>query len=203
MEPVSFYKLQAPGQRRYQYAWKNAALGELHREPCPACGRVVARWEYSGPHFMLLEGGAAYPDRLSFTGAGGSPLLLSERAVEIFRENGITGITGAVPVRTGRERDGAVIPLPEGAPSYVLAELDGSVELDLKKMCLKKKKPCAVCGGFDWNRQRLEPLYPEKSTWNGRDLCRVAGIPGYIICTNRVVELVKKHKLRGFAFDAL
>lgn len=203
MESASFYMLQIPGERRYQYAWKDMAVAELRRESCPACGRTVGRWECSGPHFMILEGGGKYPDRLPFCGAGESELLLSEKAVEVFLRNGITGIAGQTPVRTGRERDGALMPLPEEAPGYVLAELDGTIDLDLGKMGLKKKNRCSVCGGFDWNRQRLHPLIPDRETWNGRDLCRIASIPGYIVCTDRVVELVNKHKLRGFAFDAL
>ena len=144
-------------------------------------------------------GGSKYPDHLEFTGAGGAPLLLSRRAADAFRENGITGIEETVPVQTVRESG----PLPEGAPEYVLARVRGRIELDLPKMGLKKKKLCRVCGGFEWNRQRLSPLLLDASTWDGSDLCRIDSIPGYVICTDRVVALVKKQKLKGFSFWAL
>ena len=203
MNADSFYKLEAPGEGRYQYACKDMALISLKQEPCPVCGRRSGSWEYSGPHRMVLEGGAGYPDRLPFTGAGGSPLILSSKAVQVFQEQGITGIARLTPIQTLREREGGLVPLPEAAPEYLLAELDGTIELDLEKMCLKKKRLCSSCGGFDWNRQRLHPLYVDEKSWNGRDLCRVASIPGYIVCTKRVVELVRKQKLRGFAFQLL
>ena len=70
-------------------------------------------------------------------------------------------------------------------------------------MGLKKKKRCRVCGGFEWNRQRLSPLHLDASAWDGNDLCRVDSIPGYVICTDNVVALVKKQQLKGFSFRAL
>lgn len=85
----------------------------------------------------------------------------------------------------------------------MLARICGRIELDLPKMGLKKKKLCRVCGGFEWNRQRLSPLLLDASAWDGNDICRVDSIPGYVVCTDRVVALVKKQKLKGFSFRAL
>ena len=194
-----FYLLECSGKSACQYARKDTALDSLVQRQCEACGRTLSQWSFSGPHHLLLEGGPKYPDRLEFTGAGGSPLLLSQRAAAVFRQNGITGIAEFVPVRTARESG----PLPEDAPEYVLARICGRIELDLGKMCLKKKRLCSVCGSFEWNRQRLSPLYLDASTWDGSDLCRVNSIPGYVVCTDRVVALVKKQKWKGFSFRSL
>ena len=197
-EENRFYLLEGSGGT-YQYAFRDTSLGSLEQGKCEACGRTRSRWRFSGPHRFLLEGGPKYPDRLEFTGAGGAPLLLARRAADVFRENGITGIGEIVPVQTEHESG----PLPEGAPEYVLARICGRIELDLPKMGLKKKKLCRVCGGFEWNRQRLSPLLLDASAWDGSDLCRVDSIPGYVVCTDRVVALVKKQKLKGFSFRAL
>ena len=197
-ERKRFYLLEGSGST-YQYAFLDTALGSLEQGKCEACGRTRSRWRFSGPHRFLLEGGPKYPDRLEFTGAGGAPLLLARRAADVFRENGITGIGEIVPVQTEHESG----PLPAGAPEYVLARICGRIELDLPKMGLKKKKLCRVCGGFEWNRQRLSPLLLDASAWDGSDLCRVDSIPGYVVCTDRVVALVKKQKLKGFSFWAL
>ena len=194
-----FYLLESSGARTYQYVWKDTALGPPMQHQCEACGRTVSEGTFSGPHHLILEGGPKYPDRLEFTGAGGSPLLLSERAAAVFAANGITGIAETVSVRTARESGDP----PDNAPRYVLAKISGRIELDLPKMCLKKKKLCSVCGSFEWNRQRMYPLFLDESAWDGSDLCRVDSIPGYVVCTARVVELVKKQKLKGFSFDAL
>ena len=197
-EEKRFYLLEGSGST-YQYAFRDTALGSLEQRECEACGRPLSQWRFSGPHHLILEGGPKYPDRLEFTGAGGSPLLLSERAAAVFAANGITGIAETVPVRTSRESGD----LPDNAPRYVLAKISGRIELDLPKMCLKKKKLCSVCGSFEWNRQRLYPLFLDESAWDGSDLCRVDSIPGYVVCTAKVVELVKKQKLKGFSFQAL
>ena len=197
-ERKRFYLLEGSGST-YQYAFLDTALGSLEQGKCEACGRTRSRWRFSGPHRFLLEGGPKYPDRLEFTGAGGAPLLLARRAADVFRENGITGIGEIVPVQTEHESG----PLPEGAPEYVLVRICGRIELDLPKMGLKKKKLCRVCGGFEWNRQRLSPLLLDASAWDGNDICRVDSIPGYVVCTDRVVALVKKQKLKGFSFRAL
>lgn len=198
-ENVRFYLLEGSGERSDAYACRNAALGPLAQRPCSACGRTLSEWTFAGPHRLILEGGPGYPDRLEFTGAGGPLFLLSGRAAAVFAENGITGITDTAPVRTERE-DGD---LPEAAPGYLLTRIGGRIDLDLLKMCLKKKRRCPVCGGFEWNRQRFHPLYLDKSTWDGSDICRVTSIPGYVVCTAGVVELIKTQKLRGFCFRAL
>ena len=193
-----FYLLEGSGST-YQYAFRDTTLGSLEQGKCEACGRTRSRWRFSGPHRFLLEGGPKYPDRPEFTGAGGAPLLLSRRAADVFRGSGITGIDETVPVQTEHESG----PLPEDAPEYVLARICGRIDLDLPKMGLKKKKLCRVCGGFEWNRQRLSPLLLDASAWDGSDLCRVDSIPGYVVCTDNVVALVKKQKLKGFSFRAL
>jgi hypothetical protein len=195
---VRIYLLEGSGST-YQYAFRDTALDSLEEGKCEACGRTRSRWHFSGAHRFLLEGGPKYPDRLEFTGAGGAPLLLSRRAADAFREHGITGIGETAPVQTARESGD----LPEVAPDYLLARICGRIELDLPKMGLKKKKLCRVCGGFEWNRQRLSPLLLDASAWDGSDLCRVDSIPGYVVCTDNVVALVKKQKLKGFSFRAL
>ena len=88
-EGSRFYLLEGSGST-YQYAFRDTALDSLAQGKCEACGRTRSRWRFSGPHRFLLEGGPKYPDRLEFTGAGGAPLLLSRRAADVFKENGIT-----------------------------------------------------------------------------------------------------------------
>lgn len=129
--------------------------------------------------------------------------MLSERAVEVFSDNGITGLADIAPIRVMREQNGELVALPESAPQYLLVQIDGRIELDLGKMFLKRKKHCKSCGSFEWNRQRFRPLFLDEEGWDGSDLCRVADIPGYIICTERIVKLVKEKKLKGFSFKKL
>lgn len=158
---------------------------------------------YDGPHCLLTEGGAKYPDYLAFCGAGERLFVISRRAAAIFQSAGLSGIGGFTPVRVLREVDGSLLPLPESAPDYVLVQITGKIDLDYSKMGLKKKKLCSSCGGFEWNRQRMHPLYLNKSTWDGSDICRNTSVPGYIIFSEAAVESVRRNKLKGFGFDPL
>lgn len=198
-----FYLLRDPGERSYQYAWKDQSFLGFQKTPCPECGRDIAVMEYSGGHCLLLEGGPKYPDHLPFCGAGERMLVLSERAARLLQESGITGIGQITPVRTAKENNGTPVSLPETAPGYVLAEVTGKIDLDLSKMCLRKKKVCKACGGFEWNRQRLHPIHLDESTWDGSDICRCESIPGWFIFSEAAAELTRKQKLKGFVFDPL
>lgn len=188
----AFYVLTPPRGRSYRYAWKDTSVAGLKTGLCEVCGRTISAWDFRGGHCYLTEGGPRYPDRLPFTGAGGSPFLLSQRAAQAFADQGITGLGTMEPVE-----------LPEDAPPYVLAEICGRIGLDLEKMHLKRKKLCQVCGSFQWSRRRLDPLILDAEHWDGSDICRVADIPGQIICSERVVKLVKAQRLRGFSFEEL
>ena len=196
-----FYKLQDAHPRTYQYAFMDLSFAGYTKSICAGCGRENTAAGFSGPHRLAAEGGPRYPDYLPFSGAGGPMLILSERAVTVFRENGITGIGAVTPVAVVKFDHGTEVPLPESAPDYYQVTISGTVDLDLPQMCLKKKRVCPDCGGFSWNRQRMPKMFLDESTWDGGDLCRVASIPGYVICSETVVTLVKKHQLKGFAFE--
>ena len=195
---MRFYKLEDPSPRSYQYAVADTAFAGFERTICPACGRELASARFEGPHCLIAEGGPRYPDQLPFCGAGGPMLILSRRAVEIFRENGISGIGEVRPVQV---RKAGQTPLPGSAPDYCLVTVSGKVELDLEAMCLKKKRLCPSCGSFDWNRQRMPKLCVDERIWDGSSLCRAVSIPGYLICTEELVALVKKYRLKGFSFQ--
>ena len=100
-----------------------------------------------------------------------------------------------------RERGGEVVSLPEAAPEYFSARITGRINLCFRKMCLKKKKLCRVFCGFEWNRKRTDLLYLDEEKWDGSDFCRVASNPGYIICSQRVMDLIKKEKIKGFSIE--
>ena len=200
---MMFYLLQHPSERIYRYAWKDESFIGCQRSQCEECGRTVSSIEYRGSHHLIVEGGPKYPDHLAFCGAGEPLFVISERAARIFREHELSGITEFIPIRVAKEITSTLVPLPETAPNYVLVQIVGRIDLDHGKMCLKKKRVCKTCGGFEWNRQRMNPLYMDESTWDGSDICRNESIPGYIIFSKAAVDLVKKYKLKGFSFEPL
>ena len=190
-----FYKLESYDERSFCYAYEDSSVKGIQKSDCDVCGRTVSSWRFEGPHKLLLEGKQIYPDRLLFCGAGGPMLILSEHAVDTLQEKGITGMEAWQPI--------AATYNDQEAPPYLLIQTCGTIALDYKRMGLKKKKVCNACGSFEWNRQRLSPLFLDESTWDGSDLCRVSDIPGYLICSERFVQTVKETRLTGFSFKPL
>jgi len=179
--------LQPDTNRKYRYAWKDESFLGFEQRVCVQCGRTVTEMRYDeGVHRLALEGGTVYPDYLAFTGSGERLFLLTERAVIALEESGITGFSG--------KREVLVL----DGPKYFAMDICGSVELDFAAMHLKKKMLCPECGQFRWNRQRLEPVILDESTWDGADICRVKSMPGFCACTQQFADMVKKYKLTGF-----
>ncbi len=190
-----FYKLESYDERSFCYAYENTSVRGIQRSVCDVCGRTVSSWTFDGTHHLLLEGKQVYPDRLMFSGAGSPMLILSAKAANTLKEKGITGIEKWEPIAATYNN--------QETPPYLLIQSCGTIAFDYKKMGLKKKKVCSSCGSFEWNRQRLYPLFLDESTWDGSDLCRVSDIPGYIFCTERFVKTVNETGLTGFCFKAL
>lgn len=184
--------------KRYCYAYKDVTLLGYDRFNCPQCNRPFAkpRYESKVPH-LLLEGGRKNPDYLQFCGAGRQLFVVSEKTLDLFEQNKISGYTEATQVTTERidhrEQD-----LP--CPNYYALSITGKIDLDLAQMHVKKKNICASCGQFDWSRMRLEPIFLNPTTWDGSDLCRLTSIPGLSVSSKRIKDLVDRYNLTGFSF---
>lgn len=194
-----FWVEQSP-KKELLYAYEDLSFVDFERSVCSSCGRTIGRPQFRSetPHF-LLEGGNQYPDCLWFTGAGRQPFLISERTLNLCERYCISGYSGYCPVTV--EYVGNA-PIDTQPLDYYALDIAGKVELDFAKMCLKKKRKCETCGQFDWNRQRLSPMFIDNTTWDGSDLCALITFPGYKICTDRMKALAEEHKLTGFSFKA-
>ena len=94
--------------------------------------------------------------------------------------------------------------LIEAPHSYYLLNINGSIDFDLKAMSLKKKNVCAACGQFDWSRQRLSIIKTvfDMDAWDKSDLCRIASFPGYVVCSEKVKNIIEKHGFTGVVFQS-
>ena len=195
---MMLYSLSIHSSNRYAYAFRDRGFGGYDRTPCPSCGRETATpLPRTAPRAYEVEGGAKYPDFLEFTGVPVGDFLCSERGIGLLREAGISGLGEVESVPVFRVKGAKTEPVSE--PVYQLAPIIGRVELDLPAMKLKKKKLCLACGQFTWSRERLYtiPAALDMDTWSGHDLCRVGDFPAMIVCSERVAEIIRKHKLMG------
>ncbi len=189
-------------EKKYCYAYENLARAGLiyQYEKCPHCGRNIAHEPVKTlPDAYVIEGAKAYPDFL-FYGGGGINFLVSEKVVNIFRQQGVTGFDTVTSVPLFRNNRGDLIPQED--VQYFSLNITGSIDLNLKAMSLNRKHICPECGQFDWSRQRLAIIKTAFSmeSWDQSDLCRIASFPGFIVCTKKVRDIVLEQKFKGVQF---
>ena len=194
------YLLEHQALKKYKYAYKDLSLIGYSRSVCPQCSRQIGIPQYSGniPH-LILEGGNEWPDYLQFCGAGKRLFLISERALEIFEKNIITGYDGYQSVDCEsiiRNRD------IKKNPNYYSLNVSGRIDLDFASMHLKKKHFCPQCRQYEWNRNRLEPFILDCATWDGSDVCLIDSLPGFRVCSGNLMQVIHNNHLKGFSFRA-
>lgn len=180
--------------RGYCYVCRNLAIMSQTSEKCPECGRGINySVQKTGDDALLVEGGRYYPDFFMYHG----DVYVSAKAVELFESNAISGYSVESEVAIFKEEKRELRRIED--VRYYYLNITGSVDLDLEAMKLKKKHVCPACGRFDWSRQRLHVFDAklDMDTWNQSDLCRIASFPGVTVCTEKVAELVTRHKLKG------
>lgn len=175
---------------RYRYVVLDHDFYQKNEFVCRTCGRTVVSCELqSWPPRMRLEGGSRYPDLLTvsvpFPEKCG--MIVSERALSAFRQEGITGFE-TYPVDFAD-------PI---APGYFFLTVTGSVSLNHQAMHLRKKHVCADCGSFSWSRQKIGESVLDSASWDGSDLCKLTDYPNIFLCTSRVVDVIRGNNLKGF-----
>lgn len=201
MNNCKFYFINNSGKIKYAYVSKDLSFVDFFMWQCPKCKRGVFSGGYvDNCHGLLLDGGKEYPDLLHFCGAGDRITVLSENAVRIFTENCISGFLVESKAELFRSYRRKIIPV-EDAPTYYVVNIYGEIDYDYKSMFLKKKHVCNECSQFELNRQRLYPTFFNISTWDKHDLCSLSTFPGRKVCTEKVVDVVKKNGMTGFEFE--
>lgn len=194
------YWLENDISKEYVYAYKNTSFEGYTWGVCQECRRKTATVHYTEhyPH-LLLEGGGLYPDFLQFCGAGNRLFVISERTLRLFEQHSISGYSTCVPVTLDTSlvspKIKNIIP-----PQYFSIEIRGQIDLDYKEMHLKQKKKCPMCHQFEWSRQRINPMIANSHSWDGNDICTLSSIPGFIICSKSIANIVHDNDLTGVSF---
>lgn len=197
---ILLYWLEYDIQRDYVYAYKNDSFEGYIWGMCQECGRQTATARYTGYHpHLLLEGSGLYPDFLQFCGAGNRLFVISERALYLFERHGISGYSNYIPVSLDTS---LVSPKAKTrmVPNYFSLEVSGHIDLDFKLMHLKRKKLCPICHQFEWSRQKIDPIVADNHSWDGSDLCILSSMPGFIMCSKTIVNIVHDNDLTGVSF---
>lgn len=186
-------------EKEFCYAQRNLAFAGYRTEKCQNCGRnIVQALPTKQKDEFVLDGGKQYPDFLYYGGAG-IYFLISDRVLNVFNEQGITGYDQATEVSVFREHKSVFV---KQDVSYYLLNITGSIDFNLKAMGLKRKNRCSCCDQFDWSRQRLSIIKTvfDMNTWDKSDLCRINSFPGHVVCSEKSKTLLMNTNLSELYF---
>jgi hypothetical protein len=159
---------------------------------CPRCGAFIGMKALLPPFRLELEVYRFGLGDLVYSPSG--KILVSERFMEAFRSERLTGVTrfDAVEiVQVVRERPGPKI---TSIPRYFLmTPCFGRAAVDEARSRLRRAAPvqCAEC-----RNPGVDGIYGfrlEEGTWQGEDIFRPRGLQSRIVVSERFARLVKDH----------
>jgi hypothetical protein len=141
--------------------------------------------------------GSAWGD-FAFRGDGGEDILISEQAAQLFRDEGLSGLTGFEPVEITRIV-GSSESMPP--PTYLhVAVIRTDATVDEQRSSLIRPEP-ASC-----NRCRSAPLEGvrgfalQSPSWTGEDVFFTRGLSGVVIASQKFSGFVDRHDLANVRF---
>jgi hypothetical protein len=161
---------------------------------CPRCREAIGMLTWLPPYQVELElHGAALGDLVK---GPGYDVLISERMVEAFRAEKLTGLLDFRPVKVARVRATRKTTKADTVPRYVLATACfGRGAVDLAHSHLRRNKPitCPECRspGVD----SIHGFTLEPGTWQGEDVFRPRGLQGRILASERFADFARRHGL--------
>ena len=119
--------------------------------------------------------------------------VLQQRTVDIFRAEGLTGFdTSPILWRSSRKD---FVP-PEGPLSRLAISGWGGFAREDSGVKIREILPCCHHVIYDNVSAPTEIIDP--SQWDGSDFFMVWPFPNKILITSRVVEVLRRHKLKGY-----
>lgn len=161
---------------------------------CEACGKYIGMREWLPPFRVELETwGRSFGD-LAF--AGGRDLLASQRFVELWKAESLTGLRGFEPVEVVKVRKRRK--LPGNLPQYYRVIGDyGGVTIDGKASGVEWENPltCSVCGKGELLK-RFKRIVVVPGSWTGKDVMMPTCVPCYFV-TERFKVFCEVHEIKN------
>lgn len=191
---MTFYTIrQSDDHSALTYAYTHDAnLGDAHS--CEFCGACISLLIWQPPFQVELEMiGREFSDIIFHMNNG---LLLSERTVDLYRENGLTGLSEIHPVEIVKVKS-RWRKRPE-PPRYFYAPIQrGPARMDVAASGIVWLAPpacqhCLAANIMRWQRVQLEP-----NTWGGEDIFAPIGLSGTTIISSRFKQICQQHGLKN------
>jgi hypothetical protein len=122
-----------------------------------------------------------------------SECLVQDRVLELCRKHNLTGFM-VKPVKAQFKRNARKHPMPR------LWELvvTGWAGMAPPESGIRLKYSCSACGDLEYTCFNNPTALIKESQWDGSDFIMVWPMPGFIFITDRVANVFRENRLRGF-----
>jgi hypothetical protein len=164
-------------------------VGEAPR--CPRCGRFIGMLPWLPPYRVTLE---LYGKNLGDFMRGFGNTLLSERLVESFKAEGLTGFHGFHPVEVVRVRRQRRGPQAPTLPRYFLVTpVFGSAAVDEVRSRIRRASPIACDECRSTGVDAIHGFTLEQGSWTGDDVFHPRGLSGSLVTSERFARFIARH----------
>lgn len=210
---MTFYKIIIDEGRRKKYS-AGIMLDESKNKniQCNSCGR---EWEKEAlldneVFFNIALTNSNYPDFVYFL----YYILVSNKVKDVFLSENIKGYhledinvvskSSIAPSKIKELRDMGykVNNIPNNPPSYYKLVANRSAGLCQHSNVVLEVN-CDICGfeGYEVIGDIFQPKCIKKESWNGDDIFMVKEFCSVEYCSEKIVEVYKKHELTGLTFQ--
>lgn len=154
------------------------------RKECPYCGHLSVYDDHLYENLIFeVSKNKVFPDKIMYGGHPGL-LIISQKALMTFEREQVSGYI-PFPITICEQSKKLEV-------QYYVLKVEGKAEFNYKKMGCKPRFYCKICNYAEVDRTNFERTYIKDGSWDGSDLFLEN------MCTDRVLDIIKKYKLTGF-----
>ena len=194
---------------QYKYAWfepYGKATYTRDNPRCPKCGKGLGGLIWQPPYNVVLKQPRTIGDFID--GPGGCDFLVSNRFLELYEKENLSGIDRVLPInvcRMGTTEKAKSLTPPKIFGIYLRHTLTQVKFSDMGIKWVRYPEPdyCRLCGPGGGGRggvmKSWEKIVVDNDTWSGDDIFFAINFPGVILLSEKSVTIFLKHNLTNIS----
>ena len=201
----NFFLLSIGMFAQYKYAWFEPfgkAKYTRDNPRCPKCGRGLGGLIWQPPYNVALKQPRNIGDFID--GPGGCDFLVSNRFLELYKKEKLSGIDKIIPInvsRMGTTKKTKTLTAPRIFGLYLRHTLTQVIHNEMGVTWASNPDPdyCRLCGpggggGFGIMKSR-EKIVVDNKTWTGDDIFYAINLPGEILLSEKATHIILNNNL--------